>query len=308
MLAICSRNDAESVERVFRERAPELALARTDFVAARIGWGPKSQHLAALARSLGVSLDSFILVDDDPFVCAEVRVSLPEVSVVHLPIDEDGAARLRLTPELDHFFVTDEDRTRTDSYRGDALRAHEAGQVTSVADLNHKLETSIEVLPADRRHWPRIEQLIARTNQFTSGTLQPGDVRAALIGGAQAWVVAVRDRFGDYGVVAAAITGSHPEALVVEGLAMSCRVLNRGVDDALVDHLQEAARQAGLREVRARLIDRGRNRLARDFLAGRAWLVRREGDEETYVMRCDGEEKIGAPAEVRAALQAEAAQ
>lgn len=286
LLALATRNEPEAVERVFRERAGDLAITRADFVAAQMGWTPKSEHLEALARALGVGLDSFILVDDDPFVCAEVAARLPEVTVVHLPVEEDGATLLRQIPAFDHFFVTEEDRTRSDGYRADALRAMESRQVTSVADLNQRLGTSIVVAPAERRHWQRVEQLIARTNQFSSGTLSPAEVRTALQSGAPVFVVSVSDRFGDYGIVAAAILAREPAGYLLEGMAISCRVLGRGVDQALLDHLRGVVRDSGLGELRARCKDTGRNRLARQFLDERAYGVVRNGDASTYLIAC----------------------
>ena len=50
-----------------------------------VSWGPKSEALRAMAASLCLGADSFVLVDDSAAECAEVAANCPEVGVVQLP-------------------------------------------------------------------------------------------------------------------------------------------------------------------------------------------------------------------------------
>lgn len=280
MLAICSRNDPVNVERAFAARADDLGIGAEHFVAREVGWEPKSAGLTRLAAQLGVGVDSFVLLDDDPIVCAEVEAFLPAVGVVHLPPDADPATVLGQRGEFDRFFATDEDRRRNDTYRADTLRVHEAEGVQGYAELNRRLATVIEVHRADRPHWRRVEQLVSRTNQFTCGTRRPGEVVAALRAGATGWVATLRDRFGEYGVVAAAVAAKdRGDGFELDTFAMSCRVLNRGVAEALLGAVTGAVTAAGHRELRVRLRQTGRNHLAVSFFTERAADRRTDGDD-----------------------------
>jgi FkbH-like protein len=270
MLVICSRNDPENVERVFARRGADLELSAEHFVGRRINWGPKWDSLRSLAAELNVGVDSFVLVDDDPLVCAELGEALPSVGVVQLPVDADPVAILRRSAEFDRFFVTEEDRRRNTTYRADELRARESREVSSPAELNRRLDTVIEVRPAQRSDWRRMEQLVSRTNQFTCATMKPPQLIAALLDGCLGWVVCLRDRFGDYGVVAAAVAGPHDSGFELVNLVMSCRALGRGVAEALLDAVHAAAIEAGHPDLRVRLRPTGRNRLAVDFFTQRA--------------------------------------
>lgn len=78
LLCLASKNDEADVFSVF-DAHPEMPLKRGDFVAWRINWQPKSENLRALANELGLGLDSFILIDDNPLDCAEVEAACPEV-------------------------------------------------------------------------------------------------------------------------------------------------------------------------------------------------------------------------------------
>ncbi|GLZ39323.1 HAD-IIIC family phosphatase [Actinokineospora sp. NBRC 105648] len=259
LLAVCSRNDPAAVERVFAERTDDLVLERADFVATRVNWSPKWTNLVSLADELRLGVDSFVLVDDDPYVCAETTAALPEVTVVQLPPDRDARAILDDTWELDRFFTTTEDRLRNATYLADARRA-EVAAITGPEELNARLGTDIRVRRADAGDTGRIRQLLARTNQFTSATVGAASVRDLLDSGATAWLATMSDRFGDYGTVAAALTLTTTEQTTVECFAMSCRVLGRGVAEALFNAVAADGRAL------IRFRETGRNGVAREFL------------------------------------------
>ncbi|GHH96307.1 HAD-IIIC family phosphatase [Streptomyces capillispiralis] len=265
VLALCSRNDPDSVERVFAERAADLELTRRHFVAARINWKPKSRNIVSLAEELRLGVDSFVLVDDNPYVCAEVTESLPDVTVLHMDPGTDPDAVLGDCWELDRFFSTAEDRTRNDGYRADALRREAAAGLADTSRLNERLGTVVVARRAAPAELPRITQLLSRTNQFTSATVESGDVPALLArGAAGAWTATLRDRFGDYGTIATAVTTRGDDGEVrVESFAMSCRALERGVTEAL---FAEIAEDGDVDELHVRFRRTGRNGPALDFL------------------------------------------
>ena len=79
------RRDAhEYVERVWE--AAGMALSKGDFAAMRIGWDPKPENLAECAAELGIGIDSFVFVDDNPGERAEMAARLPSVAVADFPI------------------------------------------------------------------------------------------------------------------------------------------------------------------------------------------------------------------------------
>ncbi|MFE0489247.1 HAD-IIIC family phosphatase [Streptomyces griseoaurantiacus] len=265
VLALCSRNDPGSVERVFAERAGDLELTRRHFVAARINHLPKSRNIASLAEELRLGADAFVLVDDNPFVCAEVAETLPGVTVLHLDPTADPATVLDDCWELDRFFSTAEDRTRNDGYRADTLRREATAGLADTHRLNERLGTVVAARRAGTADLPRITQLLSRTNQFTSATAGGADLPALPAGQERdSWTATLRDRFGDYGTVATAVTARRADGgLDVECFAMSCRALDRGVTEELFARI---AREADVDELHVRFRGTGRNGPALDFL------------------------------------------
>jgi HAD superfamily phosphatase (TIGR01681 family) len=75
--SIVSKNDAEEAGGVLQRLG-----VRDQFVFPEIDWRAKSQSVARLAQSLGVDIDSIVLVDDSPYERAEVKAAQPEVQVL----------------------------------------------------------------------------------------------------------------------------------------------------------------------------------------------------------------------------------
>ncbi|ETK31637.1 HAD-IIIC family phosphatase [Microbispora sp. ATCC PTA-5024] len=259
LLCLCSKNEEKDVREVFT-RHPELPFGLDDVAAMRVGWEAKSQALRSLAAELNLGLDSFVFLDDSPVECAEVRAGCPEVLTLRLPADAAGAAAfLRHCWPLDVTAVTETDRERTRYYQEERRREQARGEM-SLADFFATLDLRVTIAPAGPEHEARAAQLAERTNQFNlSGTRR--------LDGDEMFVVDVRDRFGDYGVVGLTDVRADGDTLRAGAFLLSCRALGRGVEHRMLAHLGALARERGLARVALSFRATERNQPARDFLA-----------------------------------------
>jgi FkbH-like protein len=268
LLCLCSRNNAADVDAVFAEHTG-MAITQGDITARRIGWAPKAGYLRELSDELGLALNSFVFVDDDPIECAAVRAQLPDVAVVQLARDGAEAHRqLARERAFDQLAVTDEDRLRADWYAAEPERQ---ALRQSTADYEQFLDRcAIEVTMADLTDavLERASQLTARTTQFTltSASYTVPQLRQLMGGGGRGWTVRVQDAFGDYGTVGLVLAEVQGEALEVPALLLSCRVLNRRVETEMLRFLCDHASAAGCRTVRLAYRPTERNVPARQFL------------------------------------------
>jgi predicted enzyme involved in methoxymalonyl-ACP biosynthesis len=83
--------------------------------------------------------------------------------------------------------------------------------------------------------------------------------------------VRVRDRLGDSGIVGAAIVRHQADRATIDAFLMSCRVLGRGVEDALLGACLLASRQRGGRDVIGEFIPTARNGRVADFYPARGF-------------------------------------
>jgi methoxymalonate biosynthesis protein len=240
--AIASRNPPAVAEHVAR-------VTGAVFVAAECGWDAKSDAIGRIADRLSLGPDAIAFVDDDPYERAEVSFARPEVMVL-APEEMTSAPGW---PEFSPAVVTAEAARRSQLYLDRQRRqAAEREFGGSREEFLRWCQTEITIGPADPADADRLAELSARTHQFNSAAraLTAAEF-AELIAGDPARVLAVRlrDRFGDDGLVGTCVTGAGPDGWTVALLAMSCRAMGRGVIDALLAWLIEAAAQAGAREL-----------------------------------------------------------
>lgn len=268
LLCLASKNIEADVIEVF-ERRSEMGLGLQDLVAHKINWQPKSVSVGELARELNLGLDSFVFLDDNPVEVAEMQAACPEVLSLQVP----GEAQL---PEfiaglwpLDLHEATAEDRRRTELYRGNLQRDQFQKSSTNLGDFIAGLGLDIRISAPTSSQLTRAAQLTQRTNQFNFTTVRRTEKALAeeLVQGLEARVVEVSDRFGDYGLVGLMLFRATGSAIDVDTFLLSCRVLGRGVEHAMVRHLGETALAMGIPAVRAMLRPTAKNAPAARFLA-----------------------------------------
>jgi FkbH-like protein len=269
LVCLCSRNDEADVWAVFDARE-ELPLRREHVTAAQIDWTTKSSGLRRLGATLGLSLDSFVFVDDSPLEVAEVRSRAPEVLAVQLPSSPAALARC-----LDHVWALDgaaataESAGRAAAYASEAARERLRERAPSYARYFESLELVVDTAPASAHDRARVSELTYRTSQMNcSGRRRTlAELQAALESGElECRVTRVADRFGDYGLVGVALVRAEGDALGVDTLLLSCRALGRGVEHRMLADLGHRARERGLVRVVVPFVATARNRPAQHFL------------------------------------------
>jgi FkbH-like protein len=250
LLAAVSKNNEADVVEAFDLRAADLALGLNDFVAKKISWNEKGNSLRELAAELSLGLDSFVFVDDNPVECEAIRRALPEVAVIGVPPDEPWRLvdLLAEQPFFDAAVVTEDDVNRTQEYRAQAQRSELAGSTANREEFLASLGIVCTFLPVADAPLSRAVQLLAKTNQFNLTTRRhsSADVeRFASTPGCQAIAVRVRDRFGDAGVVGLALAETEGGICRIDSLLLSCRVIGRGIETALLAEIAQRAQQAG---------------------------------------------------------------
>jgi FkbH-like protein len=280
LLCLASKNSEADVIEVFEKRK-DMVLQLSDIVAMQVHWQAKSESIRALSQQLNLDLDSFAFVDDSPLECAEVRMACPEVLVLGLRPDEDTASFLRNVWPLDLPVVTDEDRRRSDMFRANLERDRSAKSATDMAAFIADLNLQIEIAPPNPGQIARVAQLTQRTNQFNFTTRRRSAAEIAQLDqqGQACLAVEVRDRFGDYGLVGLVIYGQGDEALLVDTFLLSCRVLGRGVEHAIVRELGRIASRQGKQRIEMTFLASKRNMPARRFLDSLVAQVQETGED-----------------------------
>jgi len=268
ILAVCSKNNPEIARAPF-ESHPEMVLKLDDFSAFVANWDDKATNLRRIALQLNVGLDSLVFMDDNPAERALVRRYVAAITVPELP--EDPALFRRVLDEGGYFEIatlSKEDLVRTSYYLAERKRQEQAAIAPDVNEFLESLEMVCTCGPFDEMNLQRIVQLINKTNQWnlTTQRLTEGEVgdRMADPSYFTLWV-RNRDCFGDNGLIAVLIAREQKATLEVETWLMSCRVINRGIEDFIFNELLDEARRRGTSSVEGTYRPTRKNTIMRLF-------------------------------------------
>ena len=268
LLALVSKNNESDVMAALESDA---CVLRAEHCAAwQINWQPKSENLKTLADDLGLALNSFIFVDDNPLECMEVRNLCPEVMTIQLPSDPNAIpAFLDHMWVFDRFGATEEDRSRAVMYAAERQRNELSKKALTTEEFLAGLQIQIDFARCAEADLPRVAQLTHRTTQFNmSGALHSEQSLSSLLNdGHECWTVRVKDVFGDYGLVGVALFEIKDRAMRLKVLLMSCRALGRRVEYQLIEKLKHLAIERGADRIVIPVVPTSRNRPAREFLA-----------------------------------------
>ena len=269
LLCLCSKNNPADVEAVFQNRM-DMPLREKHFISSRVNWSAKSSNLESLAQELDLSLERFILVDDSPLECAEVKAHCPTVLALQFPdTSEEIGHFLDHVWAFDRIGVSNEERRRTEQYDENQARSGALLQTTDMAGFQSSLEVAVQISPPRPDQLFRLAELVQRTNQFNLTTIRRrAEEISALLSSAElrGLVVKVSDRFGDYGLTGAILFRIGQSSLEVDTFVLSCQVLGRGVEYHIAHELGKIAGQEKLTSVALKYRPTSRNEPAREFL------------------------------------------
>jgi FkbH-like protein len=265
LLAVASKNNQNDAMEVLASH-PHMLLRPDAWSAMRINWASKVDNLISIAEELNVGLDSLVFVDDNPSECDAVRRALPMVEVVELPSKPvQFAETLLKVPRLERISLTEEDRKRGEYYADEQNRRQALSGAESLEAFLTSLEIKAEISALGDQDLARAAQLTQKTNQFNLTTRRYTEAELAerlTRPGWRGYVVRARDRFGDNGVVGLALTVAEGGRCEIDTLLLSCRVIGRGIEFALLSAVASDARRGGAETLTGRFIPSRKNQPA----------------------------------------------
>ena len=160
----------------------------------------------------------------------------------------DYARTVRDCPWFERLTLSQEDRQRGDYYAAQRDRVELARTVSSKEDFYRSLEQVAEIAPVSPQTLARVSQLTQKTNQFNLTTRRYTEQQIAEMAASpdwRVWCLRVKDRFADNGLVGVSIARFDGRVCEIDSFLMSCRVIGRTVETALLAHLAADARQRG---------------------------------------------------------------
>lgn len=268
LLSVNSKNNEETALSGL-ERADSV-LKREDFVVFRANWEPKSHNLYATAEELKLLPESFVFVDDNPAEREIVRQEVPGAAVPEITKVEEY---IRVLDRSGFFEVTnfsEDDLKRNEMYLANEQRNRMQKNFSDYGDYLRSLEMKARIGAFDPAYFSRIAQLTNKSNQFNLTTHRYSQSEIEQIAADPQYLTLcgrLEDKFGDNGVVSIVIGRKEKDVLQIELWLMSCRVLKRDMEYAMMDTLVKQCRDCGIRQIYGYFYPTAKNAMVKDFYA-----------------------------------------
>jgi FkbH-like protein len=263
LLGIISKNNQADALNII-DKHPHMLLRSGCFAIKEINWEPKDGNIVRACRELNIGTDSAVFFDDNPAERELVKTMLPEVIVPDFP---DRAEDLPdAMEEIYHRYfekahITAEDLSKTRQYAENAERSRLLKSAQSYDDYLISLEMVMK-REDPKTNAERFLQLVNKTNQFnlTTKRYTSNELNSIITDPKKkTFLYRVSDRFGDNGIVAALIIDMSGQIPYIEEFVMSCRVMGRHIEHAIITDVESALSEAGVSRLRGRYIPTAKN-------------------------------------------------
>jgi FkbH-like protein len=248
LLAVCSKNEESVAKEGFSH--PDSTLKLEHFSAFKANWEPKHENILIIAQELNLDAGSFVFVDDNPAERALVEAQIPGIAV---PDVGDDVTNFAAIIEAKRYFelvaLGAEDLKRASFYEENSRRADIEKRFANYDEYLDSLGMTAEIGVFNSTYVERIAQLTNKSNQFnlTTRRYTLAQIESTVCDGSHIGIYGrLSDHFGDNGLISVVLGTVNEHDLHLDLWLMSCRVLKRDMEIAMLDAL---ARRAKIRHI-----------------------------------------------------------
>lgn len=282
LLTVCSKNDYENAEAGLNH--PEGTLRPDDFTIIKANWENKDRNILETANELNLLPESFVFADDNPAEREIVREQLKGTAVPEM----DGAENYIRILDRNRYFevvsLSEDDRKRTEMYKANAQRASLEKSFSDYGEYLDSLSMTAEISRFAPPYLQRIAQLTNKSNQFNVTTRRYTESEIEAIAGDESYIPLygrLSDKFGDNGVVSVVIGHKDNDTLHIDLWIMSCRVLKREMEFAMLDRVVEEAMAQGIRKIVGYYYPTAKNGMVKELFGTFGFAKASENDGNT---------------------------
>ncbi len=294
VLTVDSKNERENA--LLGLNHPDGKLKEDDFVIIKANWNPKSENLKAIATELNVLPESLVFVDDNPAEREIVKKQLPGTYAPEIDSPEHYIRILDHSGFFEATLISEDDQKRNEMYKANIQRANLEESFSDYGEYLTSLEMTAEIAPFEKMYMPRIAQLTNKSNQFnlTTRRYTQDDIENVAANPANITLYGrLTDKFGDNGIVSLVIGNIRDNAdatdkeLHIDLWLMSCRVLKRDMEFAMMDALVIKAKEQGINTIYGYYYPTAKNKMVKDFYLLQGFEKVKEDEEGniTFIFR-----------------------
>ncbi len=269
LLAVDSKNDEENA--LAGLNRPDSILHPDDFLVIKANWEPKDRNLLQIAKEINIGSDALVFVDDNPAERHIVKSQVPGAAVPEMTVPEHYITDLDRAGYFEVTALSKDDLARNEMYKANLQRMQQEASFSNYHDYLLSLEMKAEIKPFTPMYMARIAQLTNKSNQFNLTTLRCSQTDIERYAASSDYITLygkLEDRFGDNGVVSVVfghIDSDNATLFHIDLWLMSCRVLKRDMELAMMDVLADTCLQRGITELRGYYYPTAKNKMVQGF-------------------------------------------
>lgn len=267
LLTVCSKNDMENAAAGLKH--PDGILKPEDFTMIKANWENKDRNIIETAAELSLLPESFVFVDDNPAERAIVSAQIKGAAVPEMTEAENYIRILDRNRYFEILSLSDDDRKRGEMYKANAERAVLQASFSDYGEYLDSLDMTAEIGDFIPLYLSRITQLTNKSNQFNVTTKRYTEAEMEAVFNSDSHIRLygrLTDKFGDNGVVSVVIGEIRNKTeLHIDLWLMSCRVLKREMEYAMLDKLVAAAKEKGIETIYGYYYPNAKNNMVREL-------------------------------------------
>lgn len=237
ILAVCSKNDIDIVLKALDKN--ENYLKKDDFIIIKANWNPKSENINEISKSLNISVEHILFIDDNPIEREEVRQNLSKCHILEItevnPIHYVN--ELMIHPLTINNNIIESDLQKHKKYLSKTEYENQKSSINNLQDLNsfyYSLNTSITFNYINEYSFKRAFQLTSKTNQFNLNKyLFSEDEFQNYLNKNIGIILEYTDKFTDFDQVGVILLKETSNEIIIDNIILSCRVFNRDFDKCI---------------------------------------------------------------------------
>lgn len=287
LLNIDSKNDESNALAGLKH--PDSELDPDDFIEIRANWDPKDKNFTEIAQSLNLLPESLVFVDDNPAERHIVSEQIPGVSTPEIGESHQYMINIDRNGYFEATYLSVDDLKRNAMYLENAKRAKAQASFSDYGEYLDSLDMKAEIKPFEPIYLARIAQLTNKTNQFNLTTKRYSQGEIEKISRDNNYLTLygkLADKFGDNGVVSLCIGHLMDGICHIDLWLMSCRVLKRDMEYAMLDVLVEKCKNVGISELRGYYYPTSKNAMVKDLYGEMGFSKISENNDESIWSLC----------------------
>jgi FkbH-like protein len=247
ILTISSKNDEKKVWNTMKKRG--MILQKKDFIIPKINWDDKAKNINQILSQLTLRANDSIFIDDNPLEIVKVKSQIKNINIVDSSNPLEILTKVQSDPRFFKHKILKEDLKKYKQYKLKSQFEDLSMRNDHSIQFYKKLKQKVIFENIKTKNFERTLQLFNKTNQFNFNLNRYTSLSLKKLLKNKFYsvkVVSFKDKFGDHGIIGAYIIKKEKLKIEIIDFVLSCRVLNRYLEDYIISKITQAYRNSAI--------------------------------------------------------------